>query len=153
MALADYVKADAVCMDLAPTKRDDAIAALLGLLVACKALPKTRAKDALKALIDREALGSTAIGNGVAVPHARLKGARGVSIAFGYSAQGVEFNALDGEPAHQVFVILAPPGAADEYIEVMGRITRLVQNADFRRFVGQTDSAAAMIELIEEMDP
>ncbi len=152
MALADYVKEDAVCMDLAPAKRDDAIGALLDCLVACKALPKKLAKGALEALIDREALGSTAIGNGVAVPHARLKGLRETVIAFGYIAQGVEFNALDGELAHQVFLILAPPGASDEYIEVMGRITRLVQNADFRRFVGQVGSPAAMIELIEEMD-
>ncbi|MCK4284379.1 MAG: PTS sugar transporter subunit IIA, partial [Candidatus Brocadiae bacterium] len=95
---------------------------------------------------------STAIGRSVAVPHARLEGLEQILVAFGYSRGGVEFNALDGEPVRQVFLVIAPKGSADEYIGVMERITRLVQNADFRRFVAQLKSAGALLELVEEMD-
>ena len=64
----------------------------------------------------------------------------------------MEFNALDREPVRQVFLVIAPKGAADEYVGVMEHITRLVQNADFRRFVSQLKSADALIELVAEMD-
>lgn len=152
MALADYLNSDAVCMDLAPRKRDEAIRALLGLLVACKALSAKLADRALEAILEREALGSTAIGRGLAVPHGRLKGLSRIMVAFGFSSSGVEFNALDGAPVHQIFLIIAPTGRPEDYLDAMERITRLVQNADFRRFVSKAKSSGDVLDLIAEMD-
>ena len=88
MALADYVSEDAVCMGLGGVKRDEAMRVLVERLAECGSLPAKLVKKAMKALIAREALGSTAIGRGVAVPHARLAGVAGIVMAFGHSRQG-----------------------------------------------------------------
>ncbi|MCK4374670.1 MAG: PTS sugar transporter subunit IIA [Candidatus Brocadiae bacterium] len=152
MALTDYLNSDAVCMDLAPRERDEAIRALLGLLVACKALSAELADRALEAILEREALGSTAIGRGLAVPHGRLEGLGRIMVALGFSSSGVEFNALDGAPVHQIFLIIAPTGQAEDYLDAMERVTRLVQNADFRRFVSHAKSSGEVLDLIAEMD-
>ncbi|MHC4592066.1 MAG: PTS sugar transporter subunit IIA, partial [Planctomycetota bacterium] len=97
MALADYLRSDAVCMDLAAQKRDEAIRALLDQFVDHNVMPAGLAERALAAILDRERLGSTAIGKGVAVPHARVDDLDQVMIAFGYSSGGVEFKSLDGQ--------------------------------------------------------
>ena len=152
MALADYLSKDLVCMNLKPQDRDEAIRALLQVLVAGKAMPAGLLGKALAAVLTREKLGSTAIGRGVAVPHARVEELDQVLVAFGYSAAGVRFSSLDGEPVHQVFLVIAPKGRADEYLDLMERITRLVQNSDFRRFLSRVKSDTEVLELIEEMD-
>jgi len=152
MALADYLSKDLVCMNLKPQDRDEAIRALLQVLVAGKAMPAGLLDKALAAVLTREKLGSTAIGRGVAVPHARVEELDQVLVAFGYSAAGVRFSSLDGEPVHQVFLVIAPKGRADEYLDLMERITRLVQNSDFRRFLSRVKSDTEVLELIEEMD-
>lgn len=152
MALADYLCKEAICLDLRARERDEAIGALLQRLVAGDMMPGKLVQQALDAVLDRERLGSTAIGRGLAVPHARLDGLDRILVAFGYSAGGVEFSALDGEPVRQIFLVVAPKGNADEYVNVMERITRLVQNDDFRRFVSHVGSADEVLELIEEMD-
>ncbi|MHC4788170.1 MAG: PTS sugar transporter subunit IIA, partial [Planctomycetota bacterium] len=127
--------------------------ALLDQLAACEALPGALVGEALEAILERERLGSTAIGRGVAVPHARVEDLARVVVAFGYSAEGIEFKSLDGELVHQVFLVVAPKDGADEYLDSMERITRLVQNQDFRRFVSQARASGEVIRLIEEMDP
>jgi len=152
MALSDYLCKEAICMDLAPRKRDDAVRALLETLVAAGSLPAGALGRALTAILEREKLGSTAIGCGVAVPHARLEELDRILVAFGFSAEGVEFRALDSQPVHEVFVIIAPKGQAAQYLEVMQRITHLVQNSDFRRFLAHTKSSDDVISLIQEMD-
>ncbi len=152
MGLTDYLHKEAMCMDLESRQRDDAIRALLDQLVEAELIDAELLEPALKAVLDRERVGSTAIGRGVAVPHARLEGIEQILVAFGYSSAGVSFHALDGEPVHQIFLVMAPNGSAGEYIEVMERITRLIQDQDFRRFVGRARRPSEVIDLIEEMD-
>jgi mannitol/fructose-specific phosphotransferase system IIA component (Ntr-type) len=152
MALADYLSEDVVCMDLLSQKRTEVIRALLEMLVAGKRMPAKLVDRALGAILDREKLGSTAIGRGVAVPHARMEELDKVLVAFGFSARGVEFNALDTKPVHEVFLVIAPKAGADEYLDLMERITRLVQNDDFRRFVSRAKGAKEVMELIKEME-
>jgi mannitol/fructose-specific phosphotransferase system IIA component (Ntr-type) len=152
MALADYLSEDLICMDLQSRERDDVIRDLLNMLVASKAMSAKLVERALAAILDRERLGSTAIGRGVAVPHARLEELDEVLVAFGYSQAGILFNALDSQPVHDVFLVIAPKGRADEYLDLMERITHLVQNDDFRRFVSRAQGQNEVIELIKEMD-
>ncbi len=152
MALAECVREGAVCLELEERERDDVLRHLLEKLAEAGAVPPGLTEQAFEALRAREALGSTAIGRGVAVPHARMEGLGGIVLAFGYSAEGVPFNALDGQPVHQVFLIMGLPGEADEYMDVMQRISRLVQDEDFLRFVRRVRSTEELIDLLEEMD-
>jgi PTS system nitrogen regulatory IIA component len=151
MDLADCLARGAMCMALEPRKRNDAVRALLDALVESKAMPAGLLERALEGVLERERLGSTAIGNGVAVPHARVDELERFAVAFGHSADGIEFRALDGEPVYEVFLVLAPSGAAAEYLELMQQITRLVQDEDFRRFVGRARSSQDVLDLIREM--
>ncbi len=152
MALRDYVCREAICTDLQVEERDDAIRVLLEQFVAGGALADRQVEEVFGALVKRELLGSTAIGNGVAVPHARMDGLDGIAVGFAHCPQGVEFNALDGAPVYEVFLVIASREHNDEYISVMERITRLVQNQDFRRFVAAAADGTQVLELIEEMD-
>lgn len=151
MDLADCLAQGAICMDLAPQRRDEALRTLLDELVASQALPAGLVDRALDAVLEREHLGSTAIGKGVAVPHARVDELECIAIAFGHSRAGVEFKALDGEPVHEVFLVLAPSGAAADYLAVMQQITRLVQDEDFRRFVAGAATGQDVLDLVREM--
>jgi len=138
-------------MALEPRKRDDALRVMLDELVQSNALRPNIVDSSLEAVLDRERLGSTAIGKGVAVPHARVDNLDRIVVAFGHSEDGIEFRALDGAPVHEVFLVLAPSGAAAEYLALMQQITRLVQDDDFRRFVGVAKSGQEVLDLIREM--
>jgi len=151
MRLDQLVSEDAVCVNMAATERDDAIREMLHKLVDCNRLEEGMLEPVLAALIEREQMGSTAIGNGVAVPHARLKGLSGTVIAFGISGQGVSFNALDGGLVHQIFLVIASGDESGEYLEAMQKVSRLVQNRDFRRFMLAAKDEREALALIKEM--
>ena len=151
MDLADCLARGATCMALEPRKRDESLRVLLDGLVQAQAMPAGLVDRAFEAILERERLGSTAIGNGVAVPHARVDELDQIVVAFGRSEAGIEFKALDCEPVHELFLVLAPSGAAEEYLSVMQQITRLVQNQDFRRFVGGLKGDQDVLDLIREM--
>jgi nitrogen PTS system EIIA component len=88
--------------------------------------------ELLRILAAREALGSTGIGDGVAIPHGKVKGMKGLVLAFGRSKRGVEFDSLDGQPAHLFFLLVAPEDAPGEHLKALARISRLMKNGGFR---------------------
>lgn len=83
-------------------------------------------------LAKREALGSTGIGDGIAIPHGKLSGLKGIILAFGVSRDGVEFDALDGKPSHIFFLLIAPEDAPSEHLKALARISRLLKSSMFR---------------------
>jgi mannitol/fructose-specific phosphotransferase system IIA component (Ntr-type) len=152
MYLLKLLSEDAICTDLQAKNRDDAIKELLTKLAEAGKIKKRLVAPAQRAIIQREALGSTAIGKGVAVPHARAPEVDRVGMAIGLSSEGLDFRALDGEAVHAIFLVVGPEEAADEYIAVLSRISRLVQNDDFRRFLLRARTGREVLELIQEMD-
>ncbi|MEO8090974.1 MAG: PTS sugar transporter subunit IIA [Gemmatimonadales bacterium] len=87
----------------------------------------------LGAVQEREANGSTGIGFGVAIPHARAAGVPELSLVCGVSASPVPFDAIDGEPVRLFFLIVGPPASAGQHLQLLGRIARLVRHEDVRR--------------------
>jgi PTS system nitrogen regulatory IIA component len=85
-----------------------------------------------RVLMARESLGSTGIGDGVAIPHGKLKGLGGLVLAFGRSTRGVDFDSLDGRLAHLFFLLIAPEDAPGEHLKALARISRLMKNGDLR---------------------
>ncbi len=152
MNLTELLCEEAVCMSLQAAGRDEVIGELLSRLVEMGRLSPEQLEPAMKAIVRREALGSTAIGRGVAVPHARVKGLDQIVIAVGLTKEGVEFNALDGEPVHAVFLVAGSEEAPDEYLAVMQKIGGLMQDSDFRRFLLRARTPGEVLELIQEMD-
>ncbi|GMT42696.1 MAG: PTS fructose transporter subunit IIA [bacterium] len=125
MMFSSLLSRGTVIADLNSTDKKGAIRELVEKLYECKAIPQ---KDTIeKALLDRERLGSTGIGNQVAIPHAKCDNIGDLVAAFGKSESGVEFDALDRKKVHYVFLLLAPKGEAGKHLKALARISRLVR--------------------------
>ncbi|MDH4101307.1 MAG: PTS sugar transporter subunit IIA [Nitrospirota bacterium] len=102
-------------------------------------------------LARREALGSTGIGDGIAIPHGKLAGLREIILAFGVSRDGVEFEALDGKPSHIFFLLVAPEDAPSEHLKALARISRLLKSSMFREdLMVLTDSKGLLRRIVLE---
>ena len=87
----------------------------------------------VEALDERERLNSTALGEGVAIPHGKLPGLRRVFAAFGRSPAGVDFQSLDGKPTHLFFLLVAPEDSVGQHLKALARVSRLLKDAAFRQ--------------------
>ena len=106
----------------------------------------------VKALMGREDLGSTGIGKGVAVPHAKHESVHGLVAAFGRSQKGIEFAALDGQPVRLVFIILSSKEHSGQHLGALARVARLVRDDRFCRFLREAEDAKELAELFAEAD-
>ena len=106
----------------------------------------------MKALIKREELGSTGIGGGVAVPHTKHPCVGRLVGIVARSEKGVEFDALDGEPVHLIFLLLSPNESAGVHLAALERIASLIRDNDFRRFMTKAMGKKEMIEILREVD-
>ncbi len=107
--------------------------------------------DVLKVLMERERLGSTGIGDGVAIPHGKLKDIDRLLISFGLSRQGVDFDSMDGKPAHLFFLLVAPEESVGVHLKTLARISKLLKSTAVReRLQSATDSAEIHSIIAEE---
>lgn len=151
MKLVDILSEKTVRTNIEAAERDAALQEMLAQMAAAGMLDTHDVGAILEALVKREALGSTAIGRGVAVPHARTDAVEGTILGVGLSAAGVAFNSLDGEPVHAVFLVIGGSAAADDYLQVMQQVSELIQNEDFRRFLSHARTTGDVLDLVEEM--
>lgn len=99
-------------------------------------------------LMAREALGTTAVGDGVAVPHGKVPGLAAPALAVGRSPNGVDFEAPDGEPCKIFFLILAPEGGAGVHLKLLSQIARRAKDSDFRAELLAAPDASRMLQVI-----
>jgi PTS system nitrogen regulatory IIA component len=106
----------------------------------------------IRVLEEREKLGSTAIGDGIAIPHGKLPGIRGVRGVFGRHPDGVDFESLDGAPTRLFFLLVAPEDSAGTHLKALARVSRLLKDAAFRRRLLEAADQKALYQLICEQD-
>jgi PTS system nitrogen regulatory IIA component len=106
----------------------------------------------LEMLLEREKLGSTGIGHGVAIPHGKLKGVDGIIVAFGRSKKGVDFQSMDNRPVHLFFLIVAPENSTATHLKVLASISRLLRDKAFRRKLIKASSQDDLYNIIAEED-
>jgi len=104
--------------------------------------------DVLDGLVEREAAGSTGVGHGVAVPHARLAGLKRLRGVFIRLEQPVEFKAVDDRPVDLIFALFAPPEAGGEHLRALARVSRLLRQSDLREQLRQAHSVDALYALL-----
>ncbi|HXY61313.1 MAG TPA: fructose PTS transporter subunit IIA [Nitrospirota bacterium] len=109
-------------------------------------------EELVRTLIDREVLGSTGIGGGVAIPHGKLKGITDMIVAFGRSRKGVDFQALDGKPVYLFFLLLTPPEMTGEHLKTLARISRILKNQILRENLQRASFRNELQRLICEED-
>ena len=126
MRLKELFTSDVVKLDLESQSKDD----LLKELVSFLALDEKSAAILFKTLKRRENLGSTGIGKGIAIPHCRTLVVNRLRLAYGRKPGGVDFNAIDGEPVYNFFLIIAPPlEVSNQYLPVLGKIAQFAKDA------------------------
>jgi len=135
MKLLDLVVTEAVVPGLEASRKEDAIRQLVDRFVDAGRIEKKDRVGVLRALLNREKLGSTGIGGGVALPHAKHRCIRETLCAIGRSDKGIEFNALDGEPVHLVFLVMSPANVEQNgRVKVLERISMMLRHQDFPDF-------------------
>lgn len=108
-------------------------------------------EEAIKVILERENLGSTGIGDGVAIPHGKMKGLSGMLCAFGKSVKGVPFDAVDRQPVHIFFLLLAPEETTGLHLKMLSRISRILRDSPFRRkLMEQVRAPELYREIVEE---
>jgi fructose-specific phosphotransferase system IIA component len=148
MALIDLISADVVKVPLAGKSKDEVIRELLGVLAGAGRLADER--RAHEAVLAREALGSTGLENGIAVPHAKTTAVKDLTIAIGISASGIDFQALDGRPSTLFFLILAPPDKSGPHIEALAEIARMTRSTAFCKAVAAAKTSEEVVQLFRE---
>lgn len=106
----------------------------------------------MEVLVERERLGSTGIGDGIAIPHGKLPRINDLLLSFGRSVQGVDFDSLDGKPAHLFFLVVAPENSAGMHLKALARISRLLKSHHVRQDLMQAGDAQDIYEIIEAQD-
>ncbi len=110
------------------------------------------AEQVVRALVDRERLGSTGVGEGVAIPHAKIPGLKHLVACFGRVAAGVPFDAIDQQPVTLIFVLLVPENSAGAHLKALARISRLLKDAGFRDHLLELTTQDAIYKAFLEED-
>jgi PTS system nitrogen regulatory IIA component len=150
MRIAEFLREDLVFADLAATDKPGVLGELCAGLA--RAYPPLSAQKLTETLLEREKLGSTGIGDGIAIPHGKLSGLPGLLAAFGRKKSGVDFAAIDGKPTYLFFVLFAPDNSAGLHLKALARISRLFKQPQFRQAILGADGAAGIFRLISEED-
>ena len=150
MRIAEFLREDLVFPDLAASDKEGVLRELCAGLA--RSYPSLSAEKLADTLLEREKLGSTGIGEGVAIPHGKLPGLPGLLAAFGRKRQGVDFAAIDQKPTHLFFVLFAPDNSAGLHLKALARISRLFKQPQFRQAIVSADGAAGIFRLISEED-
>ena len=147
MQLGEYLKQEFILADLTATTKTGVLTELVSPLGEHDGgidLNKAR-----QVLLEREELGTTGIGDGVAIPHGKLDGLSKIILVVGRSRSGVAFDALDGKPCSIFFLVLAPEQAAGMHLRILAHISRLLKDEDFRRSFGAAESPADLYKLLK----
>ena len=150
MKIVDYIREEMVLPTLVAKQKLDVLAELAGHLAAHT--PGVAKDDILRVLVERERLASTAIGEGVAIPHGKLDAVGQLIACVGRSPEGVDFDSLDGQPTHLFFVLVAPEHSTGVHLKALARISRLFKDPEFRTRLLAAQGAHEMYAAIAEED-
>ncbi len=152
MKIMDFLSKRAFVMDVKSAKKESIICELVDSLIAAGDITEQFRPKLIEALMAREALGSTAIGQGVAIPHAKSDCVTKLVAAFGLSKTGIDFDSLDGEPVYLFFLLVAPQDSAGPHLKALARISRLLKDRYFRDALRSCADPQAVIKIISQED-
>jgi PTS system nitrogen regulatory IIA component len=150
MKVTDFLKPELILGDLAADTKPAVLAELSQHLA--RQVSGVDAESLRRVLEERELLASTAIGDGIAIPHGKLDSVGQLLGALGRARQGIEFESIDGKPTHLVFMLVAPASSTGVHLKALARLSRLFRDADFRQRLLGAEDAAGMYRVIVEED-
>ncbi len=150
MKILDFLDERAISTDLKSEDKEGIINELVGLLTEANRVKNKN--EMVKILLERESLGSTGIGQGIAIPHGKSPKVKKMVAALGISKKGVNFDALDGEPVYILFLLLAPANSAGPHLKALARISRLLKDKYFRDSLRNASDKETVLKTIKQED-
>jgi PTS system nitrogen regulatory IIA component len=150
MRIAEFLREELIVPELSAGDKTGVLSELCGVL--SRVHPALSQERLVQTLLEREKLGSTGIGEGVAIPHGKLPGLPGLVGAFARKKAGVDFAAIDGKPTYLFFVLFAPENSAGVHLKALARISRLFRQPQLRKSILEAQDAKAIFRLIAEED-
>ncbi len=150
MRIVDILREDAVIAELSGRTKDAVLREFADHIASIYS--EIDAARLLEVLWERERLGSTAIGDGIAIPHGKLSSVTGVVAAFGRHRDGVEFESLDGNPSRIFFVLIAPADSVGLHLKALARVSRLLKEDSFRKALLVAGDRSDLYRIIREED-
>ena len=150
MKIMDILVRDAVILNLAVKTKREVLAEMAASLA--KVEPQIEAERLLGVLQEREALQSTGIGEGVAIPHGKLAGLDRLVASFARSPEGVDFESIDGQATHHFFLLVVPEHSGGQYLKALARISRFFRDSSFRQKLADAEDLDDVVRTIEEED-
>ncbi len=152
MKLNDFIIKEAIVSDLQADSRNDVIRELVTSLAGAGAIEADGVDAIVAALIKREQNGSTGFGKGVAVPHVKHAKITKMVGTVGRSAAGIDFAALDHQPVYSIVLLLSPEQSPQQHLQAMNIVFSNLQKDTFRRFLRQSETREAIVDLLDEAD-
>jgi PTS system nitrogen regulatory IIA component len=150
MKIMDFLSQDTIIVDLKATDKKLAIIELVDTLEIAKKIKKT--DEIINIILEREKLGSTGIGQGVAIPHGKTDVIEEQIGVLGISRKGIEFNSLDGELVHIIFLLIGPLEVAGQHLKALSRISRLFKDKFLRQGIKDAKTIEEVIKIIQQED-
>ena len=150
MKIQDILVKEGSILDLASDTKDAVLEELARAVAEVE--PSLNAERLQEVLADREALQSTGIGEGVAIPHGKISGLDHIVASFARSVKGVDFQSIDGQPTHLFFLLVVPEHSGGQHLKALARISRFFRDADFRQKLISAASLDDVFRSIEEED-
>jgi len=150
MKITDILDESSIIQDLRSTTKKGILEELSSVLVERGKLPDR--DKVVEVLLEREKLGSTGIGDGIAIPHGKMKGIKELVTSFGRSITGVDFESIDNKPTHLFFLLVAPENSAGIHLKALARISRLLKDSSFRNRLMEAKDRQDLFRIIAEED-
>jgi PTS system nitrogen regulatory IIA component len=150
--ITDILEKDAIVARLHGSTREEVLSEIAQQMATAYPAAKLKAEEIYHLLTERERVSSTGIGDGLAIPHARVSGLPRFFAALGISKTGIDFGAADAKPTHIFVVLLTPEGAAREHLSTLARICRLFKRTAVRDELSQKESSAAIFDAMQKQE-
>ncbi len=150
MKILDILPIDSVIPELKGRTKKEVLEELIDAVQQTK--PYIDRERLMKVLLERERLGSTGIGDGIAIPHGKLKDIDELVLSFGRSTEGIDFESMDGKPVHLFFLLVAPEACSGIHLRALAKIARLLKNGSVRKQLGKVDTREEIFSVIQEED-
>ena len=152
MKFGEFVSPEAIRANLAAEDKEGAIREMISALLEANKIPAAEVESIVKAILKREELGSTGIGRGVAVPHTKHPSVQRLVGTVAVSAEGIDFNSLDGEKVQLFFLLISPPDRPGDHLRALENISRQLRDDTFCKFLKQATTAGDIRQLLDEAD-
>jgi len=150
MKLSEILEEDNIILDLKAKDKNGVLEELAEVMTNHE--PSLDTGSLIRVLLERERLGSTGIGDGVAIPHGKFRGVTHPIISFGRSLKGLDFESMDGQPAFLFFLLVAPENSASVHLKALAKIAKIIKNGSFRKVLMEASTKKELYQTIIQND-